>query len=251
MEVNGKLDTLEAINEKIRKRFKNPKLSNSSCAKVCRHASFAWCWSLIYSLAQITPVSSSCGISNGTQVLNLTDGGMDNSQLLCIDLQPHEIWSTAFEDPSYLKKIETKWSAILSKIKNILIKKVSDENLETANTLLRSCYNFYRESSSVVLTSGLKFYLIPSPQLVTESPFNPSLSGIEELDLSIPRKLLLWAHALLHGSCANISIVVKHCEESSKVCNVFYVLELLISKKTLDGICLEIYKNHSRLHLSL
>ncbi|KHN18137.1 Calcineurin-binding protein cabin-1 [Glycine soja] len=213
LEKNGKLETLEAINEKIRKRSKNPKFSDSNYAKVRKHASVAWCRSLVYNLAQITPLS--CEFSNGIQVLNLTDGGMDNSQLLCIDLQPNELWSTAFEDPTHLEKIETKWSTILSKVKNIIIKKASDENLETANTLLRACYNFYRESSSVVLTSGLNFYLIPS-QLVTQTPFNPSTAGIEALDLSIPRKLLLWAYVLSHGRCANISIVVKHCEEMSK-----------------------------------
>ncbi|KAG5065719.1 hypothetical protein JHK86_009450 [Glycine max] len=210
---NGKLETLEATNEKIRKRSKNPKFSDSNCAKVGKHASVAWCRSLVYNLAQITPLS--CEFSNGIQVLSLTDGGMDNSQLLCIDLQPKELWSTAFEDPTHLEKIETKWSTILSKVKNIIIKKASDENLETANTLLRACYNFYRESSSVVLTSGLNFYLIPS-QSVTQTPFNPSTAGIEALDLSIPRKLLLWAYVLSHGRCANISIVVKHCEEMSK-----------------------------------
>ncbi|KAH1124905.1 hypothetical protein GYH30_014513 [Glycine max] len=213
LEKNGKLETLEAINEKIRKRSKNPKFSDSNYAKVRKHASVAWCRSLVYNLAQITPLS--CEFSNGIQVLNLTDGGMDNSQLLCIDLQPNELWSTAFEDPTHLEKIETKWSTILSKVKDIIIKKASDENLETANTLLRACYNFYRESSSVVLTSGLNFYLIPS-QLVTQTPFNPSTAGIEALDLSIPRKLLLWAYVLSHGRCANISIVVKHCEEMSK-----------------------------------
>ncbi|XP_028228288.1 calcineurin-binding protein 1-like isoform X1 [Glycine soja] len=213
LEKNGKLETLEATNEKIRKRSKNPKFSDSNCAKVGKHASVAWCRSLVYNLAQITPLS--CEFSNGIQVLSLTDGGMDNSQLLCIDLQPKELWSTAFEDPTHLEKIETKWSTILSKVKNIIIKKASDENLETANTLLRACYNFYRESSSVVLTSGLNFYLIPS-QSVTQTPFNPSTAGIEALDLSIPRKLLLWAYVLSHGRCANISIVVKHCEEMSK-----------------------------------
>ncbi|MED6221738.1 Calcineurin-binding protein cabin-1 [Stylosanthes scabra] len=215
LEKTGKLETLEAINEKIRKRFKNPKISNSSCAKVCRHASVAWCRSLIYNLAQITPIS--CGFSNRIQVLNLTDGGMDNGQLLCIDLQPHELWSTAFEDPTHLEKIETKWRAVLSKINNIVINKVSDGNLETANTLLRACYNFYRESSSVVLSSGLNSYLIPYQlAAAAEIPFNPSMSGIEALDLSIPRKLLLWAYALLHGWCPNISFVVKHCEEVTK-----------------------------------
>ncbi|XP_029126725.1 calcineurin-binding protein 1 isoform X2 [Cajanus cajan] len=213
LEKNGKLETLEAINEKIRKRSKNPKFSDSNCAKVGRHASAAWCRSLVYNLAQITPLS--CGFSNGIQLLNLTDGGIDNSQLLCIDLQPNELWSTAFEDPTHLEKIETKWSPVLEKIKNIIIKKASDENLETANTLLRACYNFYRESSSVMLTSGLNFYLIQS-QLVTQTPFNPNTAGTEALELSIPRKLLLWAYVLSHGRCANISIVVKHCEEISK-----------------------------------
>lgn len=215
LEINGKLETLETINEKIRKRFKNPKLSNSSCAKVCKHASVALCRSLIYNLAQITPVSS--GFSNGIQVHDLTDDGMEYSQFLCIDLQPRELWNTSFEDPSLLENIETKWSAILSKIKDILIKKASDENLEIANTLLRACYNFYRESSSVVLTSGLNFYVIPS-QLVTETPFDPTMTGVEALDLSIPRKLLLWAYVLVHGRYTNILVVVKHCEEISKVC---------------------------------
>lgn len=213
MEKNGKLETLEAINEKIRKRSKNPKFSDSNSAEVGRHASVAWCRSLIYNLAQITPLS--CGLSNGIQVL--TDSGMDNSQLLSVDLQPNELWSTAFQDPTHLEKIETRWSSILTKIKNIIINKASDDNLETANTLLRACYNFYRESSSVVLTSGLNFYLIPS-QLVTHISFNPSTAGIDALDLSIPRKLLLWAYVLSHGRFASISIVVKHCEEISKVC---------------------------------
>ncbi|CAL0319261.1 unnamed protein product [Lupinus luteus] len=213
LEENGKMETLETINEKIRKRFKSLKSSNNSCAKVCSHASVAWCRSLIYNLAQITPLS--CGLSSGIQDLNLTDVGADNSQLLCIDLQPHELWSTTSEDPTYLEKVQTKWSAVLSKLKNIKIKKASDENLETANNLLRACFNFYRESSSFVLSYGLSFYLVP-PQLAIDTPLNPSMSGIEALDLSIPRKLLLWAYALLHGRYANISIVVKHCEEITK-----------------------------------
>ncbi|XP_019417035.1 PREDICTED: uncharacterized protein LOC109328168 isoform X1 [Lupinus angustifolius] len=213
LEENGKMETLETINEKIRKRFKSLKSSNNSCAKVCSHASVAWCRSLIYNLAQITPLS--CGFSSGIQDLNFTDIGADNSQLLCIDLHPHELWSTTFQDPTYLEKVQTKWSAVLSKLKSIKIKKASDENLETANNLLRACFNFYRESSSVVLSYGLSFYLVPS-QLPIDTPLNPSMSGIEALDLSIPRKLLLWAYALLHGRYANISTVVKHCEEITK-----------------------------------
>ena len=41
LERNIRLEMLEAINEKIWKRFKNPKLANSNCAKVRKHASAA------------------------------------------------------------------------------------------------------------------------------------------------------------------------------------------------------------------
>lgn len=194
-----------------------------------RHASSSWCRCLIYNLSQITHLSS--GFSNDNKVVNLIDSGVDYSQLLCVDLQTNELWSTAFEDPSHLEKIEQKWSPTLSKIKNTVIKKALDDDLETACTLLRASYNFYRESSSVILGSGIKLYLIPS-QLATEAQVLPSLHGIEALDLSIPRKLLLWAYALLYGRCANISVVVKHCEEITKVCPLgfFATTELKLTR---------------------
>ncbi|XP_062023853.1 calcineurin-binding protein 1 isoform X1 [Rosa rugosa] len=213
LEENGKLDTLEAINEKIRKRFKNPKLSNSNCAKVCRHASIAWCRSVILWLAQITPSQSE--IASEIQVLNPSDGGLENSQLLCVDLQTDELWSSAFEDPTHFKKLEAKRNPVFSKIKNLVVKKASDENLETASALLRSSYNFYRESSSVMPSSGVNLYLVSS-WLARDTQFRPSTEGAEILDLSIPRKLLLWAYTLLHGRYTNISFVVKHCEENAR-----------------------------------
>lgn len=213
LEGNGKLETLEAINEKIRKRFKNPKLSNSNCAKVCRHASFAWCRSLIISLALITPVQS--GLQSEIHALNSSDSNLESSLLLCIDLQTNELWSQSFEDSTSLGNLETKWNPMLSRIKNIVIKKVSDENIETATSLFRSSYNFYRESSCVMLPSGINLCLVPS-RLAVQAQVQPNLDGVEILDLSIPRKLLLWAYALLHGRYANISVVVKHCEENVK-----------------------------------
>ncbi|KAJ6422369.1 hypothetical protein OIU84_027345 [Salix udensis] len=214
LEGSGKLETLEAMNEKIRKRFKNPKLSNSNCAKVCRHASFAWCRSLIISLALITTVQS--GLQSEIHALNSSDSSLESSLLLCIDLQTNELWSRSFEDSTYMGNLETKWNPMLSRIKNVMIKKVSDENLETATSLLRSSYNFYRESSCVMLPSGINLSLVPS-RLAVQAQVQPSLDGVEILDLSIPRKLLLWAYALLHGRYANISVVVKHCEENVKV----------------------------------
>ncbi|PQQ13900.1 uncharacterized protein Pyn_06404 [Prunus yedoensis var. nudiflora] len=212
LEKNGKLETLEAINEKIRKRFKNPKLSNSNCAKVCRHASIAWCRSLILSLAKITPSQSE--ITSEMQVLTPTEMS-ENSQLLCVDLQTDELWSSAFEDPTHFKNLEAKRNPILSKIKNLTVKKASDENLEAASALLRSSYNFYRESSCVMPSSGVNLYLVPS-WLAKDTQFKPTMDGAEILDLSIPRKLLLWAYTLLHGRYTNISFVVKHCEENAK-----------------------------------
>ncbi|KAJ0030881.1 hypothetical protein Pint_12896 [Pistacia integerrima] len=213
LERKGKLETLEAINEKIRKRFKNPKLSNSNCAKVCRHASVAWCRCLIVSLALITP-SYSVPTSE-IQPPNSSDSGVENRQLLCVDLQTNELWNSSFEDKTHLKILETKWNLVLSKIKNIIIKKALDENLDTANSLLKSSYNFYRESSCVTPVSGVNLYFVPS-WLATEAQFQPGTDGVEILDLSIPRKLLLWAYTLLQGRCANISVVVKHCEENVK-----------------------------------
>ncbi|GKV09994.1 hypothetical protein SLEP1_g21423 [Rubroshorea leprosula] len=208
LEKNAKLETLEAINEKIRKRFKNPKLSSGNCAKVCRHASFAWCRSLIIGLALITPLQSGlpCEI----------DGVMESSQVLCIDLQTQEIWKSSFEDSNHLENLQTKWSPILTRIKNVIVKKALDENIETANSLLRSCYNFYRESSYLMLPSGVNLSLVPS-RPATETQTLASAEGMELLDLSIPRKLLLWAYTLLHGRYANISVVVKYCEDSAKL----------------------------------
>ncbi|XVE70975.1 hypothetical protein DITRI_Ditri10aG0113000 [Diplodiscus trichospermus] len=214
LERNGKLEILEAINERIRKRFKNPKLSNSNCAKVCRHASVAWCRSLIIGLASITPLQS--GFSNEVQTPNQIDGALESSQQLCVNLQTHEIWSSSFEDSTHLECLQKKWSPILAKMNNIVIKKASDGDLETANSLLRSSYNFYRESSCVMLPSGVNLYLVPS-RLVKEKQFPSSLEGVETLDPSIPRKLLLWAYTLLNGRYASISVAVKHCEENAKL----------------------------------
>ncbi|XVF35387.1 hypothetical protein REPUB_Repub18cG0141300 [Reevesia pubescens] len=214
LERNGKMEILEAINERIRKRFKNPKLSNSNCAKVCRHASVAWCRSLIIGLASITPLQS--GYPNEVQTLNPIDGAAESSQQLCIDLQTHEIWNSSFEDSTHLESLQTKWSPTLAQINNIMIQKASDGDLETANSLLRSSYNFYRESSCVMLPSGVNLFLVPS-RFLKEKLFPSCMEGVETLDLSIPRKLLLWAYTLLNGRYASISFVVKHCEETAKL----------------------------------
>ncbi|KAL0394172.1 UNVERIFIED_CONTAM: Calcineurin-binding protein 1 [Sesamum latifolium] len=185
LERNVKVETLEAINEKIRKLLKNPKLSNSNCAK--------------------TEIRG----------FNLSGGALESEQLLCVDLQTEELWSSAFEDPNHLKNLETKWNPSLSKIKNVIIKRVSDEDLEAAATLLRSSYNFYKDTSCALLPSGINLYMVPA-QLATETYIQPGIDGVDILDMNTSRKLLLWAYSLLHGYCTNVSHVIKYCEENAK-----------------------------------
>ncbi|XP_011081728.1 uncharacterized protein LOC105164707 [Sesamum indicum] len=213
LERNVKVETLEAINEKIRKRLKNPKLSNSNCAKVYRHVSAAWCRSLVISMALITPLHSR--LSTEIRGLNLSGGALESEQLLCVDLQTEELWSSAFEDPNHLKNLETKWNPSLSKIKNVIIKRVSDEDLEAAATLLRSSYNFYKDTSCALLPSGINLYMVPA-QLAAETYIQPGIDGVDILDMNTSRKLLLWAYSLLHGYCTNVSHVIKYCEENAK-----------------------------------
>ncbi|KAI3468164.1 hypothetical protein Pfo_024827 [Paulownia fortunei] len=213
LESNVKVETLEGINEKIRKRLKNPKLSNSNCAKVYRHVSAAWCRSLVISMALITPLHSR--LFTEIRGMNLLGGGLESEQLLCVDLQSDELWSSAFEDPNHLKILETKWNPSLSKIKNVIIKRVSDEDLETAATLLRSSYNFYKDTSCALLPSGINLYMVPA-QLASETYIQPGIDGVDILDMNTSRKLLLWAYSLLHGHCINVSHVIKYCEENAK-----------------------------------
>ncbi|XP_065850006.1 calcineurin-binding protein 1 isoform X2 [Euphorbia lathyris] len=213
LERNGKLETLEAINEKIRKRFKNPKLSNSNCAKVCRHASVAWCRGIMISLALITPLQT--GIPSELHGPNPSDYIFENSHLLCVDVQTNDFWNSSYEDFSHLANVETKWNPVLAKIKNIIVEKALLENFETANSLLKSSYNFFRESSCVILPCGLHLYLVPT-RVSMGTQLHPGLNGVEILDLSIPRKILLWAYTLMHGHYANIAVVLKHCEENFK-----------------------------------
>ncbi|KAF5192614.1 Calcineurin-binding protein [Thalictrum thalictroides] len=213
LERDLRLDTLEGINEKIRKRFKNPKLSNNNCSKVCRHASVAWCRSILISLATITSLNSKD--TNVIQVSNPAGDRLENTPLLCVALQDNEVWNLSFEDPAHQKVLETKWSTLLSKINGIVIMQASDESMELANTLLRSAYNFYRESSCGSLLSGINLYTVPS-LLAIESSSQIGMDGADIIDLSVPRKLLLWAYTLVHGRYINILAVVKHCEENAK-----------------------------------
>ncbi|THG19196.1 hypothetical protein TEA_010979 [Camellia sinensis var. sinensis] len=185
----------------------------SSCAKVYKHVSVAWYRSLVISLALITPLHS--GLSSEIQVPNPSDLGSESSQQRCVDLQTNELWNSYFEDPNHLKYLETKWNPLLSKIKNVIIKKASEQDMETAATLLRCSYNLSRDISCAVLPSSVNLYVVPF-LLATAGHYYPGFDGVNVLDLNIPQKLLLWAYTLLHGHYMNIPAIMKYCEENAK-----------------------------------
>ncbi|RLN43312.1 uncharacterized protein C2845_PM01G32550 [Panicum miliaceum] len=205
LESDVRLDVLEGLNEKIRKRFKTPKLSNSNFAKICKHASLAWCRCILIKLASITPLPESMDSTNQPAPLS-------NGLLLYVDLQPDELLILSPDGPAQFKGLDMNWFETLNRIKNIPIKQTSEDNLETAVTLMKSTYNFYRESSCGTFPSGINLYTVtPSHVPIEGLPQAPPV--IETLDLSIPRKLLLWVYTLVHGRYSNISSVVKYCDE--------------------------------------
>ncbi|CAN6309804.1 unnamed protein product [Urochloa humidicola] len=149
LERDVRLDALEGLNEKTRKRFKTPKLSNNiNFAKICKHASLAWCRCILIKLASITPLPESTDATN--QPAPLSSG-----LLLYVDLQLDELLISSPDGPAQFKGLDMNWFETLNRIKNISIKQTSEDNLETAVTLLmKSTYNFYRESSCGTFPSG-------------------------------------------------------------------------------------------------
>ncbi|CAI9277317.1 unnamed protein product [Lactuca saligna] len=218
LEKNCKLEALEGINEKIRKRLKNPKLSNTNCAKVHKHVSMSWCRCLIINMASITPLNSR--FLAEPQLPPLSDT-TTNNQLLCIDILTDQLWQSTFEDTNtntnHLKSMQSKWDSLLLKVKDVVIKKPLEENLEAATVLLRSAYNFYRDATCAVLPSCLNLYAVPC-QLLTEGHIESNLHSVDILEMNTQKKLLLWAYTLLHGRCiTNVSMVIKYCEETVKL----------------------------------
>ncbi|KAK8963966.1 hypothetical protein KSP40_PGU011594 [Platanthera guangdongensis] len=211
LESGIRLDSLEGINEKIRKRFKNPKLSSTNFAKIYKHASLAWCRALVMKLASVTPVQDACpSIDQGRQ-----SGASENDLQLYVDLQPDEFFSTTLlEGSSHSKGLDLNWYQMLSKIKDVCIQQASEENLEALAALMRCSYNFFRESSSSALPSGINLYTVSWSK--ADGILWPEKGKVQLLDLSMPRKLLLWAYTLFHGRYMSISSVLKFCEDNAK-----------------------------------
>ena len=219
LESDTRLEALEGINEKIRKRFKNPKLSSSNFAKICRHASLAWCRCIVTKLASITPLPDS---DNPSEVVGRSETGLQ----LFVDLQPDEFLSSSAEG-SHSRGLDLNLYQALSRVKNVRIQQASEENLEAAATLMRCTYNYYRDSSCGAVPSGINLYTVIFPSHVpVEGLQQVDQYRVEVLDLSIPRKLLLWVYTVVHGRYSNISSVVKYCEEHAKVPKLYCIIHL-------------------------
>ncbi|KAE8809006.1 hypothetical protein D1007_14433 [Hordeum vulgare] len=205
LESDVRVDVLEALNEKIRKRFKTPKLSNSNFAKICKHASLSWCRCILIKLASITPLPESMDTDNQPVPLS-------NGLLLYVDLQPDELLISSPDGPTQFKGLDMNWFETLNRIKNIPIRQTSEDNMLTAVTVMKSTYNFYRDSSCGTFPSGINLYTVTPSQASVEG-VQQAPGIVDTLDLSIPRKLLLWVYTLVHGRYCNISAVVKYCDE--------------------------------------
>lgn len=210
LETDARLEALEAINEKIRKRFRNPKLANSNFTKICKHASLAWCRCILVKLVSITPLPESdlpCEQANTC---------LETGVQLFVDLQPDEFLNSSNEDP-YSKGLDLNLYQTLSRVKHLRIQKAKEENLELAAMLMRCTYNYCKDSFSVAAPTGISLYTIFFPShMPIEGPQHLDQDRVEYIDLNIPRKLLLWVYTLLHGRYSNISSVIKYCEEHAK-----------------------------------
>ncbi|BBN01208.1 calcineurin-binding protein cabin-1 [Marchantia polymorpha subsp. ruderalis] len=227
LEREMKLDILEAMNERIRKRFKSIKMLGFRTGEICRHACLAWCRALCFSLASITPLNPSKQVSYQLQ----------SQGELVVDIQQDIFMSSSYELPASGEGSREEGSepgerisrgdavdglcgtvSIISLMKHIPIRQASVENLEKATSLLRSTYGFYRDSLSGPFPGGINLYLVQVSNTSGEGSSNGAgtTTHSKPVDISCPRKLLLWAFTLVHGRTGSVAEAVKYCEEQAK-----------------------------------
>ncbi|XP_024373289.1 calcineurin-binding protein 1 isoform X1 [Physcomitrium patens] len=250
LEADKRVDALEVVNERIRKRFKNPKLVGAQSGQVCKHASFAWCRALCTALCSITTISQDTVLKKPWSIDQGLEERKDQEQLLIVDLQDEFMATSSYEmhtlptlsqhplvptdglalgAETSMSTVGTSTSPTLSgsyslikSMKNVLVKQASTENLDKATALLRSAYVFYRDSFSGPFPSGINLYLLHPSKMPsrgegsTSTLSGGSQAGCETLDISTPRKLLMWAFTLVHGRTGVVAEAVKYCEEQAK-----------------------------------
>lgn len=217
LENEVKLDTMEAINERIRKRFKSFKTVCLQTSQICKHACLAWGRALCYALVSITPMPQS---RQSNQSLTGANTAADQTARLVVDLQEDTFRENCYEKPvlpgvseedsfsaSSAGKIEQTSTAsdsasLISSMKAVPIRQATLENLDRASGLLRSTYVFYRDSLSGPFPGGINLFLLgplAAGEGSSSSVPGSTPRGSEPLDISTPRKLLLWAFTLVHG----------------------------------------------------
>ncbi|KAL3695588.1 hypothetical protein R1sor_009664 [Riccia sorocarpa] len=226
LEKEMKLDILEQMNERIRKRFKSIKMLGSRTGEICRHACLAWCRALCLSLASITPVTQE----------KQTPHQLQSSGELIVDIHYNTFMATSYELPSSgedsrdvisreatekISRSDTGYIfpgpvSVISLMKQMPVRQASVENLEKATSLLRSTYGFYRDSLSGPFPGGINLFLVQGSNTSGEGSSNGSLANSKAVDISCPRKLLLWAFTLVHGRTGSVAEAVKYCEEQAK-----------------------------------
>ncbi|KAL2642164.1 hypothetical protein R1flu_009751 [Riccia fluitans] len=227
LEKEMKLDILEQMNERIRKRFKSIKMLGFRTGEICRHACLAWCRALCLSLASITPLTQEKHTSYQVQ----------SSGELVVDIQYDIFMASSYElpvsgedsrdeisreaaDKSARSDVQDNFSgpvSVISLMKQVPVRQASVENLEKATSLLRSTYGFYRDSLAGPFPGGINLFLVQGPGISGEGSSNGSLaSHSKPVDISCPRKLLLWAFTLVHGRTGSVAEAVKYCEEQAK-----------------------------------
>ncbi|KAI5079572.1 hypothetical protein GOP47_0005051 [Adiantum capillus-veneris] len=213
LEVENKVDILEVVNEKIKKRFKTPKLVKEVCARVCKHAAIAWCRCLCASLSAITPLQSQ------SIVAELRSDGKLSQEQLVVELRIDELFSNMSDFSVPFEDIKTtEQFRHLSCMAGVRIQQATSENTERAFCLLKQAFLFYRDCTGP-FPAGINLFLVQPGSLsdemmATAVPASTSLAGV---DLSVPRKLLLWAYSLVHGHTCSIAEAVRCCEDQAKI----------------------------------
>ncbi|CAM6113955.1 unnamed protein product [Calypogeia fissa] len=209
LENDLKLDTMEAINEKIRKRFRSLKPVASPISQVCQHSCLSWARALCYALASITPLPD-----RRPAEVNVSP---DQTAGLIVDLQEDIFMASSYQVTGHAEEmmkrdIKLGAGSVISAMKAVPVKRATSDNSERATALLRSAYVFYRDSLSGPFPDGINLFLVAAG-----APGDGS-NGVHnsELDISIPRKLLLWAFTLVHGRTGTVAEAVKYCEEQAK-----------------------------------
>eukprot|EP00250_Pteridium_aquilinum_P016505 c23135_g1_i3 orf=228-6338(+) len=215
LEQDYKVDILESVNEKIKKRFKTPKLVKEVCARVCKHAAIAWCRCLCASLCAITPLQTQNIAMDST-----SDGiPLNKQEQLTVELKIDELFSNMSDFSIPAEEVNSMQQfGPLSCMSKVQIQQAIAENMDRATALLRQAFIFYRDCTGP-FPAGINLFLVQlgpvsaDEILATTLPFSSALVGV---DLSVPRKLLLWAYTLVHGHTCSIAEAVRFCEEQAK-----------------------------------